>query len=72
MGKIIFVTYRKFNSLCKILFIRIAFIWHVDFYQYPAAFQVPSGITTLHTRKCEYEGVRNATFSENFAYVLNG
>ena len=26
----------------------------------------------IRTRKCEYQGVRNVNFSENFAYVLNG
>ena len=26
----------------------------------------------IRTRTCTYQGVRNVTFSENFAYVLNG
>ena len=26
----------------------------------------------IHTRTCAYQGVRNVSFSENFAYVLNG
>ena len=26
----------------------------------------------VRTRTCAYQGVRNAGFSENFAYVLNG
>ena len=25
----------------------------------------------MYTRMCEYQGVRNISFSENFAYVLN-
>ena len=25
----------------------------------------------IHTRMCAYQGVRNVSFSENFAYVLN-
>ena len=25
----------------------------------------------IHTRTCAYQGVRNVSFSENFAYVLN-
>ena len=26
----------------------------------------------IRIRTCAYEGVRNVSFSENFAYVLNG
>ena len=26
----------------------------------------------IHTRTCAYQGVRNVSFSENFAHVLNG
>ena len=26
----------------------------------------------IRTRTCAYEGVRNVSFSEHFAYVLNG
>ena len=26
----------------------------------------------IHTRTCAYQGVRNVSFSENLAYVLNG
>ena len=26
----------------------------------------------IRTRTCAYQGVRNVSFSENFAYVLNG
>ena len=26
----------------------------------------------IRTRSCSYQGVRNVSFSENFAYVLNG
>ena len=26
----------------------------------------------IHTRTCAYQGVRNVSFSEDFAYVLNG
>ena len=26
----------------------------------------------IRTRMCVYQGVRNVSFSENFAYVLNG
>ena len=25
----------------------------------------------IHTRACAYQGVRNVSFSENFAYVLH-
>ena len=26
----------------------------------------------IRTRKCVYQGIRNVSFAENFAYVLNG
>ena len=29
-------------------------------------------IPLIRTRTCVYQGIRNASFSENFAYVLNG
>ena len=25
----------------------------------------------IHTRSCAYQGIRNVTFTENFAYILN-
>ena len=31
-----------------------------------------STYATFSTRTCAYQGVRDVSFSENFAYVLNG
>ena len=28
-------------------------------------------LTPIHTRTCAYQGIRNVSLSENFAYVLN-
>ena len=43
-----------------------------SFNKYAKIFEKTSiSYSLIRTRKCEYQGVRNVSFSEIFAYVLN-
>ena len=70
----------------EILFVKIAGLWYHPFSAYAKFSEKLTFITPwyaharktnisyplIRTRSCAYQGLRNVSFSENFAYVLSG